>query len=241
MFQPALLFITAVSAAVLTYVPLPVAHLPARIFALHAPAPCTPDPSSSVRGNAMTANDTTLLAIYESGLPYAKFLDAVDSRREGWVRHSDSANVDPALVTRARAVTGKWKLMIVAVDACNDSMNSVPFVVRMLDSVPTVEVRIVSPEKGASVQQSHKTMDGRAATPTFVLLDASGKEQGCIVELPRELRHATFALRTAGKIEEAQAGKRAFYEQNKGRAITAEVVEMLESAAAGKPLCERAP
>jgi hypothetical protein len=111
----------------------------------------------------------------------------------------------------------------------------------MLDSVPSVEVRIVSPEKGASVQQSHKTMDGRAATPTFVLLDATGKESGCIVELPRELRHATFALRKEGKIDEAQAGKRAFYEHNKGRAITTEVVEMLEGAANGKPMCERAP
>ena len=129
--------------------------------------------------------------------------------------------------------------MIVAVDACNDSMNSVPFVARLLDSVPSVEIRIVTPEKGASVQQSHKTLDGRAATPTFVLLDANGKDSGCIVELPRELRHATHALRTAGKIDEAQAGKREYYEQNKGRAITAEVVEMLEAAASGKPLCEK--
>ena len=237
MLLPALLFLSAVGAAIVAYIPLPVFPPPARISAI-SPGPCTTDATNLERGT-MTASDSSLLAIYESGLPYSKFLEAVDSRREGWLRHTDSAQVDAALVARARAVAGKWKLMVVAVDACNDSMNSVPFVARLLDSVPSVEMRIVLPEKGASVQQSHKTMDGRAATPTFVLLDETGKDVGCIAELPRELRHAVTALRKDGKIDQAQAAKRAFYETNKGRAITAEVVEMLEAAASGKPLCEK--
>lgn len=184
--------------------------------------------------------DSTLLALFERGQPYAQFLADVKNRREGWHRINDSARVDSALIARARAVGGSWKILVVAVDGCGDSMNSVPYVARLADSVPGLEVRIVAPSDGGqAVQESHRTLDGRAATPTFVLLDERGVDSGCIVELPREVRHWAHDLRTRGKADSLYPGKNEFYERNRGVGITTELVELLEGARAGTPVCDK--
>lgn len=197
-------------------------------------SPCTPATATPI-----VSRDSTLRAIFDNGRPYAQFLAATKARREGWMRNTDSAQVDVSLVARARAVGGSWKLLVVAVDACNDSMNSLPFVARLVDSIPGIELRVVLPDAGKSVQESHRSLDGRLATPTFVLLDATDRDVGCIVELPRELRQQTHALRTAGLSDSAYVSKRLFYEKNQGRGITAEFVEMLEAAKTGTPHCDR--
>ena len=200
---------------------------------------CTQAPPVISTASSMTPTDSTMLALFDSGLPYAQFLAAAQQRREGWLRNTETAQVDATLVSRARAIGGTWKLLIVAIDACGDSMNSVPFVSKLFEGIPGLELRIVLPEKGKPVQEAHRTLDGRAATPTFVLLDANGNEAGCIVELPRELRNWAHALRTAGTTDSLYPGKTAFYERDKGKGITTEVVEMLEAAKAGKPLCDK--
>ena len=183
--------------------------------------------------------DSSLLAMFESGQPYAEFLEGTKARREGWFEKNSVAQVDASLVARARVVGGKWKVLVVAIDACNDSMNSLPYIARLADSVPGMELRVILPEKGKPLQESHRTLDGRAATPTFLLIDEAGKEAGCIVELPRELRHWTHALRTSGKADELSDGKRDFYERDRGRGITTEMVELLEAARDGAPICDR--
>jgi hypothetical protein len=204
------------------------------------PAPlCNEMPPVISTAPAMTRTDSTLLALFDSGLPYSQFLANAQQRREGWLKNTEIAHVDATLVLRARAVGGNWKLLVVAIDSCGDSMNSVPFISRLVDSLPGFEMRIVPPDKGRAVQEAHRTLDGRAATPTFVLIDASGNEAGCIVELPHELRHWAHALRTAGTTDSLYPGKTAFYERDKGKGITTELVELLEAAKAGKPICDR--
>jgi len=87
------------------------------------------------------------------------------------------------------------------------------------------------------VQLTHRSLDGRAATPTIVLLDAAGRDVGCIVELPREIRDWAHGVRGTVTSDSLHAGIAAFYARDKGKGITTEAVEMLESAKAGSTLC----
>lgn len=183
--------------------------------------------------------DSALVALYQSGQAFPDFLAATRSRREGWLRLADSAQVAPTLIERARKVGGSWRLLVVAVDACGDSMNTVPWLARLISAVPGLDMRIVSPADGKAVQQAHRSLDGRTATPTFVLLDAAGAERGCIVEQPRALREWSTAARASVSLDSVHAGIRAFYARNAGEAITTEFVEMLEAAAAGRTHCDR--
>ncbi len=187
---------------------------------------------------AVTA-DSTLLQVHASGQTFSDFLAAAKARREGWLRMADSARVDDALLARARAVGGTWRILVIAIDACGDSMNSVPYLAKLAELVPGLDLRIVLPVNGRAVQASHRSMDGRQATPTIVLLDAEGKDMGCIVELPQEIRHWAHGVRSTVSSDSLHAGIRAFYARDRGKGITTEAVEMLEAAAQGAVKCER--
>lgn len=213
--------IAALSAALLTLVATP-AH-----------AATTPTAGCTI------AQDSTLLALFASGQSFPDFLAAAKARREGWLRMADSARVNEALVARAKAVGGTWRLLVIAIDACGDSMNNVPYLAKLSELVPGLELRIVLPVNGRPVQDTHRSLDGRTATPTFVLLDSNGSDMGCIVELPREIRDWAHGVRGTVSSDSLHAGIRSFYAANRGVAITTEAVEMLEAAKAGMPRCSR--
>jgi hypothetical protein len=184
--------------------------------------------------------DSTARSLFAQGQSFTEFLSAATARREGWHKMRDSAVVASSLVQRARAVGGAWQLLVVAIDRCGDSMNSVPYLAALTDSVPALRLRIVSPTAGRVVQEQYRSLDGRTATPTIVLLDADGRAAGCIVELPRELRDWGHAARTRKlSLDSIHDYQRSWYVANRGVGIGTEMVELLESAAAGSPRCAR--
>ena len=216
-----------------------VAGLSAACVALAAtPARAATAAAANTLG-CVVAQDSTLLALFSSGQSFPDFLAAAKARREGWLKMADSARVDDALVARANAVGGAWHLLVVAIDACGDSMNNVPYLARLSAMVPGLDLRIVLPVNGRSVQDTHRSLDGRNATPTIVLLDSAGNDVGCIVELPREIRDWAHGVRGAVSSDSLHAGIRTFYAANRGVAIATEAVEMLEAAKAGSPRCSR--
>jgi len=200
---------------------------------------CSPVAAVSSPAVTNVAADSTLQATFNSGVTFQQFVDAAVARREGWLRLQRDAVVPAGLVARARAVGGRWQLLVVALDGCGDSMNSVPYAARLADSVPGLSLRIVSPNSGQVAQRGHRTQDGRMATPTFVLLDARGEDVGCLVELPAPLRHWTDAARATVSNDSLHSYRNAFYARDRGVSLATELVEMLESAQAGTPRCDR--
>ena len=158
-----------------------------------------------------TTGDSTLRSIYEKGQTFAEFVDKATARREGWLRLQRDAVVRPALLSRARAVGGSWQLLVVARDGCGDSMNSVPYAASLVDSVSGLSMRIVSPVDGQAAATTHRTADGRMATPTFILLDSTGTDVGCLVELPAPLRQWTNKHRGSVSARQRKRWERLFF------------------------------
>ncbi|MBC7840675.1 MAG: thioredoxin family protein [Gemmatimonadaceae bacterium] len=189
--------------------------------------------------SVQVASDSTLRTIYDKGLTFAEFVEKATARREGWLRLQRDAVVRPALVSRARAVGGNWQVLVIARDGCGDSMNSVPYAARLVDSVPGLSLRIVSPVDGQAAANSHRTADGRMATPTFVLLDSTGADVGCLVELPAPLRQWTNTHRGSVSDDSLHTYRNTFYAKDAGVSVTTELVELLEAARTGTPQCDR--
>ena len=116
-----------------------------------------------------------------------------------------TAVVPDELVTRVAAAGGPWKLLVVTLDGCSDSVNSVPYIAALLAKTPNVELRLVTRDAGLAVMEAHRTPEGRAATPPLVLLDSSFAELGCWVERP-------LALRTFMEEEKAKNGERGLFD-----------------------------
>ena len=211
----------------------------ATILVLGLATTCAPAARTAVALPLEPTTDSTLSTIFSKGQTFADFVVAATQRREGWLRLQSSAVVRPELLARARAVGGNWQLLVVARDGCGDSMNSVPYAARLADSVPGLSLRIVSPTEGQAAASTHRTDDGRMATPTFVLLDAAGNDVGCLVELPAPLRQWTSKARGKVSDDSLHAYRSTFYAKDAGVSVSTELVELLEAARAGTPKCDR--
>lgn len=182
--------------------------------------------------------DDELRELYESGRTYDEFLGAATGRAELWHANTERADdIDPTLVERARAVGGTWYLLAVAIDACSDSVSTIPYLARLVSMVDGLEMRIVDSTAGRAVMEAHPTPDGRPATPTVLLLDAQHDEAGCFIERPPTLQAWMLDEGWTLSGDEAYERKMAWYAEDAGRETVETIVRMMEAAAEGRTVC----
>lgn len=182
--------------------------------------------------------DDELRQIFESGRSYTDFLDNATRRTELWHGNTEKAEgIDADLVRRARAVGGSWHFLAVAVDSCSDSVSTIPYLAELVALVDGLDMRIVDSSVGRDIMESHRTPDGRGATPTVLLLDDDFEEAGCFIERPLSLQ--SWIMENDGlSRDEIFEWKMAWYAEDSGQETVETFVEMLEAAAAGgSPVC----
>lgn len=167
-------------------------------------------------------------ALYAEGVSYAEFLDGVRSRADGWKRNSSSATIDEEVAARVKAIDGRRRILVVGEASCSDSVSTIPYLAKLVETAPDrLEMRIVNSKAGRAVMEAHRAPDGRAATPTVVVLDGSGAFIGVWVERPVELQKWYDAQKPAMATRELTAQKMKWYEDDAGRSTVAEVVALL--------------
>ena len=175
--------------------------------------------------------------LYAQGKTYVEFRDAATRRVEAWNDHYANAQVPDALRTRMTALRGSWRLLVVAEDWCGDSANTIPYVAKLVDVADNLDMRIINSTVGQAIMESHRTPDGRAATPTVILLTEDFEEAGCFVERPRYLQNWWLSNEDKLSREDLLDQKYAWYAEDAGQATLVEIVAMIEAAAAGTPIC----
>ena len=195
---------------------------------------CTPHTSAPVDTTAGTNRE----ALYRQGITFDVFLDQAVKRRQMWLDNFAKGRVPDALQSRVLAVPGRWRLLVVAVDSCSDSANTIPYLAHLVAATDNLEMRIIDSDVGRPVMEAHRTPDGRAATPTVVLLNDRYEEVGCFIERPAELQ--TWAIENRDKLDDREymRQKFAWYDNDVGHQTMSEVVALMEEAAAGRNNCE---
>ncbi|MEP7384413.1 MAG: thioredoxin family protein [Gemmatimonadota bacterium] len=201
-------------------------------------APPTAEAGRGAIGRAPDAiPDSAYQRLFDEGRTMSEFLDAAKARKEQWAANYARGVVADAVLTRARSAPGPWKLLVVAVDGCSDSVNTVPYIARLAEQMMGVELRIIDSNVGRAVMDAHRTPDGRGATPTVVLLDANYQERGCWVERPAELRD--WMIDNKGKVKDNELfeHKMAWYDEDVGAKTLLDIATMFESAGKGDVKC----
>lgn len=202
---------------------------------------CREARSDTVRDSKPTNASRTSLA--REGRSFTDFVSAMGERREGWRHRFDSTDVS-ALRRRAAAAVpadANWHLIAVAEEKCSDSENTMPVLARLVDGLPGVDLRFVDSKVGHALMEAHHTPDGRAATPTVVLTNATGTELGCWIERPAQL--AAWAQANKGRMSDLAFLQRRidWYMKDAGQSTALEIVEMLEEAREGRVRCGSGP
>ncbi len=195
---------------------------------------CLPSEEGAVLS---AANGVNRESLYKRGITFERFLDQAVKRRQMWLDNYEHATVPDDLLQRARGIPGRWRLLVVAEDWCSDSASTIPYLARLVAAVDGLEMRIINSETGREVMEDHRTPDGRAATPTVVLLDGQFEEVGCFVERPSELQEWALEHRQDLDDDEFLKQKSAWYDRDAGRQTMGEVVLLMERAAGSSSGC----
>lgn len=176
--------------------------------------------------------DDFLKNLYEQGQSYAAFLEEADRRKAMWEANTEKAGVPEDLLKRAVAVGETWHLLAVAVDGCSDSANVIPYLAALTDAVDGLNMRIIDSSVGRALMNAHRTPDGRAATPTIILLDSDFDNVGAFIERPAPLQEWAMANKDELSDGEYMTQKFAWYDEDLGKTTMLEVIELMEAAAA---------
>jgi hypothetical protein len=103
--------------------------------------------------------------------------------------------------------------------------------------VEALEMRLIDPDLGRGIMEAHRTPDGRAATPTIVLLNTAFQEVGCFIERPSGLQ--AWALEHRQDLDDAEFLKQKFawYDNEQGRQTLSEIIDLMEAATSGRIGC----
>lgn len=167
-------------------------------------------------------------AMYSSGMPWDQFLAGTRVQRETWLKNS-GREVPPGLVDRLRQAGNGLRLLVVTADWCPDSVHSVPYIAK-LASGAGIELRVVDFRTGKAIMDAHHTPDGRASTPTVVLLRGD-QEVAAWVERPASLQWWYLDMADEISDEELLERKISWYDWNRGSDALTEIVVLAEQTA----------
>jgi len=179
----------------------------------------------------------SLREVYETALTWDVFFAQADARREMWIEHWDNATPHPELVERAEAAGGSWRVLAIAVAGCSDSVGTLPYVASLADAVPSLDFRIADPEVGQPWMDAFPAPDGRAATPTILLLDEAYEIRGCWIEMPLSVWEFWQPALERDEAAQMLDRKMSWYLEDQGRETLTDLMEILEAAQQGEAVC----
>jgi len=174
-----------------------------------------------------TVQQPDAAAMFDRGMTFETFLSEAKAQRDAWVQNTGRANPSTDMVDRLKRAGTDLKILVIAEPACTDSVNSLPYLAK-LASLAGVDLRIVYKAVGQPIMEQHRTPDGRAATPTVVLL-RGGKDVAAWIERPTELQ--TWFLGPGAKLsqQERSARKLAWYDWDRGDSSLEEILRLAET------------
>jgi Thioredoxin len=168
-------------------------------------------------------------ALYTQATTFADFLDKARAHRDEWRANYSDATVSPELVTRMRALPAKRHLLVVAEDWCLDSLNTVPYIARLVDGgAERLDMRIVNREVGKDLMEAHRTPDGRAATPTIAILAEDWHLLAAWTERPSSIQAWFLEKQKTTMQKPLHDELLAWYAKDAGKTTVLEIADLLE-------------
>jgi hypothetical protein len=170
--------------------------------------------------------------LFNAGLTWERFLDGVTMQRELWIRTINEATVPADVIDRFVRAGEGLQLIVVAEDWCPDSAYSVPYVARVAGQAG-IPLRIIDRAKGEPLLRVHRTIDGRLATPTVVVL-RYGVDVAAWVERPKVLQDWFRLMSVDPESARRFADRGAWYEADRGRTMLRELAALVEQTSGKK-------
>ena len=167
---------------------------------------------------------------FERGLPFEQFLEMVAEHRDLWRSLAKRAALPEDLVAHARALPGRWHLLLLSDDWCGDSVNVVPYVARLTEAAPQIDLRILPRDTNLDLMDAHLTGTSRSI-PVVIVLDEDFRECGWWGPRPTPLQEWVLAVGMGLPKDARYREVRSWYARDRGVTTLGEIVGLLERLA----------
>jgi len=174
-------------------------------------------------------------ARYYEGETFAEFMTRPIRSKEMWVALSHRLTIPIEISARVEALHGQWHLLVLSEDWCGDSINIVPIVAKLTESVSNMDMRILARDQNLDIMDAHLTGGKSRSIPIVILLNPKFEECGWWGPRPRELQKWVVEEGMSLPKDERYKHLRTFYARDHGLTTMRELVEMLEQCCVSGP------
>jgi hypothetical protein len=173
-------------------------------------------------------------ARYCEGETFAELMARPIMNHELWVALYKRVTIPIEISARVEALGGHWHLLVLSEDWCGDTVNIVPLVAKLTESVSNMDMRILARDENLDIMDSHLTGTSRSI-PIVILLNQKFQECGWWGPRPRALQKWVMEKGMMLPVDERYREIRTFYARDHGLTTLEELVEMLEECCARGP------
>ncbi len=167
---------------------------------------------------------------YRAAWTFPSYLASVRRSREFWQEIYRRATVPEDLLGAARALPGRWYLLALSEDWCGDCVSTLPYLARLAEAVPNLEMRVLSRDGNPDLMDAHLS-DGSRSIPVVLILDESFQEVGWWGPRPKPLQELFLREVKSLPKPERFPRLRAWYARDRGRTTLAEVIAAIPAPA----------
>ena len=164
---------------------------------------------------------------YCDGEAFTDFMARPTKNHELWAALYKRITIPIEISARVEALGGHWHLLVLTEDWCGDSVNIVPIVAKLTESVSNMDMRMLARDENLDIMDSHLTGTSRSI-PIVILLNPKYEECGWWGPRPRELQKWVVEKGMKLPKDERYREVRTFYARDHGLSTMRELVDMLE-------------
>ncbi len=172
-----------------------------------------------------------LARVWEGAPTFEAWLPTAVKNRELWAGLHARAILPAWAEDAARQIVDPTRLLVLSADWCGDAVNLVPWVARLADAAPALEMRILERDEHPGIMAAHLT-DGHARSiPVVMAFDRGWEERGWWGPRPAELQRWVLGEgpgegRTLPP-DERYARVRRWYARDRGASVLREVLALV--------------
>ena len=175
---------------------------------------------------------------YRGAADYQTYVAGARKNVELWNGLYRTLPVSQRFIDRARAVPGRWHVLVLSEDWCGDAVNTVPLIARLVEQLPSLDLRILARDQNLDIMAEHLT-NGTKSIPVVMILDERFVEHGWWGPRPSELQAWVLSEGMTLPKEERYRATRQWYARDRGETTLEDMVSLLERAA-GKGIAREA-
>ncbi len=140
------------------------------------------------------------------------------------------AALDEAAIARASLIESRSHLLVLHEDWCGDSVNILPYVARLAEASPQLDMRVTGRDANRDLMDAHLTGSSRSI-PIVIIYDADFREKGWWGPRPGPLQQWVMTEGLALPKPDRYPLIRAWYARDKGKTIVSELLSIIEKVA----------